>query len=58
MPPGLAFGVASRRAFDRSRLVTGPGLYFSFEAFEQSVEKNQAANTPAVSLLYALDRQL
>ncbi len=58
LPPGLAFGVASQRAFDRSREVTGPGLYFSFEAFEKSVEKNQTANTPAVSLLYALDAQL
>lgn len=58
LPPGLAFGVASRRAFDRSRTVAGPGLYFSFEAFEKSVEKNQTANTPAVSLLYALDVQL
>ncbi len=58
LPPGLAFGVASRRAFDCSREVSGSGLYFSFEAFEKSVEKNQAANTPAVSLLYALDAQL
>ncbi len=58
LPPGLAFGVASRRAFDRSRTVPGPGLYFSFESFEKSVEKNQTANTPAVSLLFALDVQL
>ncbi len=58
LPPGLAFGVASQRAFDRSRAMPDAGLYFGFQAFEQAVEKNQTANTPAVSLLYALDAQL
>lgn len=58
LPPGLAFGVASQRAYDRSLDVPGRGLYFSFEAFEQSIVKAQPANTPAVSLLFALQRQL
>ncbi len=58
LPPGLALGVASQRAFDRSRGIPGRGLYFSFEAFEQSVEKHQTTNTPAISLLYALSHQL
>ncbi|MGD8867807.1 MAG: alanine--glyoxylate aminotransferase family protein [Gemmatimonadales bacterium] len=58
LPPGLAFGVASQRAYDRSLSVSGRGLYFSFEALEEAAAKKQTANTPAISLLYALDEQL
>jgi aspartate aminotransferase-like enzyme len=58
LPPGLAFGVASQRAFERSLETPGRGLYFSFEAFEGAVARHQTANTPAASLLYALDLQL
>ncbi len=58
LPPGLAFGVASQRAYERALETEGRGLYFDFEAFEAAVAKNQTANTPAVSLLYALDAQL
>jgi predicted phosphoserine aminotransferase len=58
LPPGLAFGVASQRAFERSLDVPGRGLYFSFEALDAAVAKNQTANTPAASLLFALDLQL
>lgn len=58
VPPGLAFGVASQRAYDRSLTLPGRGLYFSFEAFEAAVASRQTSNTPAVSLLYALDEQL
>ncbi|KPK66095.1 MAG: hypothetical protein AMS21_03155 [Gemmatimonas sp. SG8_38_2] len=58
LPPGLAFGVASQRAYERSLQIPGRGLYFSFEAFEAAVANNQTSNTPAVPLLYALDLQL
>lgn len=58
LPPGLALGVASQRAFDRSLDIPDRGLYFSFEAFERSVVQNQTANTPGVSLFFALERQL
>lgn len=58
LPPGLAFGAASERAYARSLEIGGRGLYFSFEKLEEAAEKGQAANTPAVSLLFALDRQL
>ncbi len=58
LPPGLALGVASGRAYERSLAIDDRGLYFSFEAFETSAARNQTANTPAVSLLYALDEQL
>jgi predicted phosphoserine aminotransferase len=58
LPPGLAFGAASQRAYERSLSIPGRGLYFDFDAFEIAVAKNQTSNTPAVSLLYALDEQL
>ncbi len=58
LPPGLAFGVASQRAYDRSLDISGRGLYFSFESFEGAAAKCQTANTPAASLLFALDGQL
>lgn len=58
LPPGLAFGAASDRAYRRSLDVSDRGVYFSFEAFEQAVARKQTSNTPAVSLLFALDAQL
>lgn len=58
LPPGLAFGVASQRAFARSRDTPARGLYFDFEAFERAVAELQTSNTPAASLLFALDAQL
>ncbi len=58
LPPGLAFGVASQRAYERSLDVSGRGLYFDFDALENAAANNQTSNTPAVSLLYALDEQL
>jgi len=58
LPPGLAFGTASQRAFDASHEMPDRGLYFSFEAFETAVLKNQTPNTPASSLIFALDAQL
>lgn len=58
LPPGLAFGAASQRAYDRSAEMAGRGIYFDFQKLEAAAEKNQASNTPAVSLLFALDRKL
>jgi aspartate aminotransferase-like enzyme len=58
LPPGLAFGVASERAYRRSLDISDRGVYFSFEALEQAAARRQTSNTPAVSLLFALDAQL
>ncbi|UCF20220.1 MAG: alanine--glyoxylate aminotransferase family protein [Gemmatimonadota bacterium] len=58
LPPGLALGAASQRAYERSLEMPGRGLYFSFEAFEEAAASCQTSNTPAVSLLFALERQL
>lgn len=58
LPPGLALGVAQAHMLDRARQVEGRGTYFDFMEFERNLEKNQTPNTPATSLLYALDAQL
>lgn len=58
LPPGLALGVAQAHMLDRARDIDGRGIYFDFAEFERNLEKNQTPNTPATSLLYALDAQL
>jgi predicted phosphoserine aminotransferase len=58
LPPGLAFGVAQQRILERAEARTDRGIYFDFLEFERNIQKNQTPNTPAVSLLYALDAQL
>ncbi|HMU62296.1 MAG TPA: alanine--glyoxylate aminotransferase family protein [Gemmatimonadales bacterium] len=58
LPPGLAFGVAQPNILERAKAKGGRGVYFDFLEFEKFILKNQTPNTPAVSLLYALDTQL
>lgn len=58
LPPGLAVGVASERLLERAKTLEGRGLYFDLVTFEQATVKHQPTNTPALSLLYALDVQL
>ncbi|MDH3732099.1 MAG: alanine--glyoxylate aminotransferase family protein [Gemmatimonadota bacterium] len=59
IPPGLAFAAASERAMDRAREVENRGFYFDLLKFEKNLtERRQTPNTPAVSLLFALDHQL
>jgi predicted phosphoserine aminotransferase len=58
LPPGLALGVASERMLERAKTLPGRGLYFDLVGFNQVMSKFQATNTPAISLLYALDVQL
>ncbi|WP_419163168.1 pyridoxal-phosphate-dependent aminotransferase family protein [Candidatus Palauibacter sp.] len=58
LPPGLALAVASERALARAREVEHRGFYFDILKFEKNLERWQTPNTPAVSLLFALDRQL
>ncbi len=58
IPPGLAFCGVSDKAWaviERSRL---PKFYFDFKAERRSLEKNQNAFTPAVSLIVALHESL
>ncbi len=58
LPPGLALAVASERALDRAGEVENRGFYFDLLKFEKNLERSQTPNTPAVSLLFALERQL
>jgi len=58
IPPGLSFCGVSDKAWgvvERSRL---PKFYFDFKAERKSLEKNQNAFTPAVSLIVALHESL
>ena len=58
MPPGLAFCTANDRVMERAKQGNRRGLYFDLLEFDQYYRKNQSPNTPAVSLLYALDVQI
>lgn len=58
LPPGLSFGVAQPNVLERAKTKTDRGIYFDFIEFENSIQKNQTPNTPAISLLFALMAQL
>ncbi|HEC68622.1 MAG TPA: alanine--glyoxylate aminotransferase family protein [Candidatus Desulfofervidus auxilii] len=58
LPPGLAFVCLNERAWrfvEESRL---PKYYFDFSKEKKSLEKNQTAYTPAVSLIIGLRENL
>lgn len=58
LPPGLALGVASERMLARAKTVPERGAYLDVVAFAEAAASYQPTNTPALSLLYALERQL
>jgi len=58
LPPGLAFGVASDRLMARSATATRKGVYFDLVGFRKQLDNLQTPTTPAVSLFYALAKQL
>lgn len=58
LPPGLGFAAVNDRAMQRAEQVKDRGWYFDFVRLEKSRIKDSTPATPAVSLLYALDRQL
>ena len=58
LPPGLALGVASERLVERAKTLEERGAYFDVVSFLAATTKFQPTNTPAISLLYALDVQL
>lgn len=58
LPPGLAFAAASERFMATAVSGASRGLYFDLVEFAEYALKNQTPNTPAISLLYALDWQL
>jgi aspartate aminotransferase-like enzyme len=58
LPSGLSFCTANDRVMARAKESTRRGLYFDLLEFHEYYKKNQSPNTPAVSLLFALDVQL
>lgn len=58
LPPGLAFAAVSDRTLARAEDVTGRGWYFDFLLLEKYLARSTTPATPAISLLYAADRQL
>jgi aspartate aminotransferase-like enzyme len=58
LPPGLAFAAVSERLVERAKGLTNRGVYFDVLKYEEIAKKSQSPTTPAVSLLFALDKQL
>ena len=57
LPPGLAIGVASESFLARGSR-EGRGAYFDLNEIAAAAERDEAPNTPAIPLYYALDAQL
>ncbi len=58
LPPGLAFCVASERVMARSAAAARKGVYFDLVSFRKQLDNLQTPNTPAITLFYALAKQL
>lgn len=58
MPPGLAFGAASERLLERAAGLGGRGFYLDLVRIHESLARNQAHTTPALTLMYAAAAQL
>ncbi|HLG42850.1 MAG TPA: aminotransferase class V-fold PLP-dependent enzyme, partial [Planctomycetota bacterium] len=58
LPPGLCIVWASDRAIEKAKGVPNRGYYFDLPKYVDMNAKNQTPETPAISLLYALDFQL
>jgi aspartate aminotransferase-like enzyme len=54
LPPGLAFGALSPKAWEFNKRSTLPRYYFDFAKELKNAEKGQNAYTPAVSLIVGL----
>ncbi len=54
LPPGLAFGAASEKAWKRNESATLPRFYFDWKRERENQRKNQTAWTPSISLLMGL----
>jgi aspartate aminotransferase-like enzyme len=58
LPPGLALGAVSDRAMKRAEKIENRGWYFDLVRMESHRLKDSSPATPAMSLIFALDRQL
>jgi predicted phosphoserine aminotransferase len=58
LPPGLALGAVSDRAMKRAEKIENRGWYFDLVRMEKHRLKDSSPATPAMSLIFALDKQL
>lgn len=58
LPPGLTICAVSDRARKKALEVPNRGYYFAYDVMDKSYEKGQTPATPAISLMFALNRQL
>lgn len=58
LPPGLAFAAVSDRFLARARKLPDRGAYLDIFRYEEFTAKAQSPTTPAISLLFSLDRQM
>lgn len=58
LPPGLALAAVSDRALEKAKGVGNRGWYFDLLRLEKHRLKDSSPATPAMSLIFALDRQL
>jgi aspartate aminotransferase-like enzyme len=58
LPTGLAFAVVSERYLRAIEQVDDRGMYFDLLQYESHGSNNETPITPAVSLIFALDRQV
>ena len=58
IPPGLGFAAVSERFLARTKSLKGRGIYLDPVRYEEFAGKSQSPTTPAISLIYALDRQM
>jgi predicted phosphoserine aminotransferase len=58
LPPGLALAAVSDRALEKAKTVENRGWYFDLVRLEKHRNKDSSPATPAMSLVFALDRQL
>ena len=58
LPPGLALAAASDRALAKAETVSNRGWYFDLLLMEKHRLKDSTPMTPAMALIFALDKQL
>lgn len=58
LPPGLGLAVASERMRERAARRPDRGWYFDLLKYDQAARTSRPTQTPALSLIYALERQL
>jgi aspartate aminotransferase-like enzyme len=58
LPPGVAFAAVNDLALERARTKEARGWYFDLLRMEESLQASVTHTTPAVSMFFALDKQL